>query len=300
MEQLIPKPGLCLSQLGALLAKKGGFMATALEEWKKAQEKANAANEKRYNEAKGIYSGIASQYAPGGQFMSGALANYERQKLRDMSTANQSLVSSGLFNTTIAAGLPSKYEEEVGNPFRLNLEDIRMQRESEAKTNLAGLIERREDVAPDPSLFAQLMQGANSGVSIPSMSSMGGSSSGSSGGSSGGYSGGYSSGYNSGHSGGYSNQNWNNQQQQKTVINPIQATKMLANDVGKTLQPAYNSFENLYNKTGLSSVVSPIASMISNTPGASTLLKAMSPASNIFGAANFLKNAYSSITSALK
>jgi hypothetical protein len=134
--------------------------------WAEAQKKANAANEKRYSEAKGIYEGISAQYAPGGKFQAGALASFERQKLRDMATANQSLVSSGLFNTTIAAGLPSKYEEEVGTPFRLNLEDIRMQRYGEAQTNLAGLIERREDVAPDPSLYANLMQGASSGVSL--------------------------------------------------------------------------------------------------------------------------------------
>lgn len=131
--------------------------------WQTAADKANAANEKRYEEAKGIYQGIAETYAPGGTFGQGALATFERQKTRDISSASQSLVDSGLYNTTVTAGLDKKYEEEVGNPFRLNLEDVRMQRYGEAQAGLAGLVERRTDQAPDPNLYANLQQGASSG-----------------------------------------------------------------------------------------------------------------------------------------
>jgi len=143
---------------------KGGRLSPdawqASKTYAAASEAAKQANISRYQQGLDIWKSIEAQYLPGGGFGQGALATYERTKERDIARASQSLVSSGLYGTTITAGLGKKYEEEVGQPFKLNLEDIRQQRLSEARGGMAGFIERREDVAPDPGLYANLMQGA--------------------------------------------------------------------------------------------------------------------------------------------
>lgn len=142
--------------------RKYGLQTTNPQQaYKQAADKATAANEKRYKEITGIWDNIISQYQPGGSFGQGALAMYEQGKKGAMATGMQSLVSSGLSNTTVAAGLPIKYEQEVGTPFRLQLEDMRINRLSEAQAGKAGAIERRTDAYPDPNLFAGLTQGAS-------------------------------------------------------------------------------------------------------------------------------------------
>lgn len=134
-----------------------------IEKMVQGAQQANRANLQRYGEAKNIYQDIIGQYQPGGSFLAGAEKTYQRQKQRDMSAAKQGLVSAGLYNTTVQAGLPKKYEEEVGIPYKLNLQDIRSQRVAEAKGELAGLIERREDIAPDYLAMANLVQAAAQG-----------------------------------------------------------------------------------------------------------------------------------------
>lgn len=120
------------------------------------QAAANRANQIRYAQALKLYDQIVEQYQPGGGFGAGWEAQLGRQKTKDVASGEQSLVSGGLFGTTVTAGLPKKWEEEVGQPARLKLEDIRMERLSGALQAKAGLIERREDVGPDYSMIAQL------------------------------------------------------------------------------------------------------------------------------------------------
>jgi len=120
------------------------------------QEAARLMNEKRYEEALKLYSQIIEQYEPGGAFGEGYEAQLERTKTRDIAASQQALVSGGLFGTSVTAGLPKKWEEEVGQPARLKLEDVRMGRYAEAIEKKAGLIERREDVGPDYATIAQL------------------------------------------------------------------------------------------------------------------------------------------------
>ena len=126
------------------------------------QDAANAANEKRYEEALTLYSDIVEQYKPGGAFGAGFEAQLGRQKTKTVAGQTQQLVSSGLFGTSVTAGLGQKFEEEVGQPARLKLEDIRMGRYAEAIRSKAGLIERRDDVGPDYGMIANLSaQAAN-------------------------------------------------------------------------------------------------------------------------------------------
>jgi len=120
------------------------------------QEAARLSNEQRYAQALELYDEIISQYQPEGGFLTGAKAELEREKGREVAGQTQGLVSSGLFGTSLTAGLGQKWEVERGQPARLKLEDVRMGRLAEALQAKAGVIERREDVGPDYATIAQL------------------------------------------------------------------------------------------------------------------------------------------------
>ena len=121
----------------------------------KEYAQARAANEKRYAQAMAIYDEIITRYQPGGGFGKAALGQLEERKERDVATETQAQIGSGLFGTTARAGLGTKWEAEVGAPARLKLEDIMMERLSQAQLGKAGFIERREDVYPDVGAAAQ-------------------------------------------------------------------------------------------------------------------------------------------------
>jgi len=146
-------------------------LSTLIKQFQEQQERARQENLKRYAEAQKLYDEMIKRYQPGGEFGKGAISQYERGKERALAQGVQSLVSSGLYGTTVTAGLPKKYEEEVGTPFRTQLEDIRMGRLTEAEKAKAGLIERREDIGPDPALIAQLAMQASSAPRTISYSS---------------------------------------------------------------------------------------------------------------------------------
>jgi len=91
-----------------------------------------------------LLTGLLSRYAPGGEFGRGQEALLGRAKTKGVADISQGLVSAGLAGTTMAAGAGKKWEEEVGMPARLQLEDIRSQRYSDIALNLAGYLERKE------------------------------------------------------------------------------------------------------------------------------------------------------------
>ncbi len=99
---------------------------TSINQMEASREAKTAAQEKS---VMNLYDQIIGMY--GSDYGSGELAMLERQKTKDIASAQQSLVSSGLYGTTMTAGLPKKWEEEIGVPSRLKLEDVR-------KTSLAG------------------------------------------------------------------------------------------------------------------------------------------------------------------
>jgi len=134
-------------------------MASILGAFQAAQASANRANLDRYKEGIGIYDTMISNWKKGGGFVKGAKATLARTKTKDVASGMQSLVSSGLAGTTMAAGLGKAWEEDVGAPARLNIADIAGQRLMQAQQAKAGFIERREDYGPDPSLVSSVMQG---------------------------------------------------------------------------------------------------------------------------------------------
>ena len=134
-------------------------MASILGAFQASQAAANKANLARYKEGIGIYDEIISRYGKKGGFVKGQTAQLTRTKTKDVASGMQSLVSSGLAGTTMAAGLGKAWEEDVGAPARLNIADVAGQRLMQAQMGKAGFIERREDTGPDPSLVSSLMQG---------------------------------------------------------------------------------------------------------------------------------------------
>jgi len=134
--------------------------AEIIAKFEEQQEATRAANEARYAESLKLYDEVIEQYQPEGGFLKGAEAELGREKVRTVAEQEQKLVSSGLFGTSIRAGLGSKWEAEVGQPARLKLEDVRMGRLAQALGGKAGAIERREDVGPDYALIAQLVSEA--------------------------------------------------------------------------------------------------------------------------------------------
>lgn len=131
-------------------------MPTLLEQFQQQEQAAKAANLQRYQAAMEIYDEIISRYRPGGEFGKAALGQLEARKVRDVGKETQQLISSGLYGTTTMAATGRRWEEAVGGPERLKLEDIQMQRLSEAQVGKAGFIERREDIGPDYGMIAQL------------------------------------------------------------------------------------------------------------------------------------------------
>lgn len=124
---------------------------------------ANEANQARYDQGLGLWGQIGQQYAPGGSFGAGSLAQLEQQKIGDVAAAQQQMGSSGLWNTTVAAALPSAWEQQVGTPGRLGIEQARAGRYGEALAGQAGFIERAYDTGPDMGMFADLMRGGAAG-----------------------------------------------------------------------------------------------------------------------------------------
>ncbi len=137
-------------------------MATALSDlmakWQESQEGARLSNIKRSEQITAIYDEIIRRYEPGGTFGKAALGQLEKQKVRDVGGEMQQMISSGLYGTTTAAGTGRRWEESVGAPSRLRLEDIMMQRLSEAQVGKAGFMERIEEPYPDYAMMASLMQ----------------------------------------------------------------------------------------------------------------------------------------------
>jgi hypothetical protein len=124
---------------------------------------ANQANEQRYSQGMGIFDQLVGMYQPGGSFGQGMMGQYQQVKEQALASQYQGMVSSGLANTTTAAGMNSAYEQRVGTPFRMQLADLMTEKLSGAMQAKAGFIERREDVPPSPELMANLVTQAEAG-----------------------------------------------------------------------------------------------------------------------------------------
>ena len=78
-------------------------------------------------------------YQPGGGFGKGVEAGLERGRVKAMASGMQGLVDAGLAGTTMAGTLSKKFEEEVGAPTRLRVEEQRAQALSGISMQQAGM-----------------------------------------------------------------------------------------------------------------------------------------------------------------
>ncbi len=129
-----------------------------IAKFQEAQDRARVANETRYQQGLELFDRVIKQYETGGTFEKATEAKIGRAGEKSVASGMQALVSSGLAGTSIAAGLGKKFEEEVGQPTRLEAQDIAAQRTAQALEKKAGFIERREDVGPDFATIAGLAQ----------------------------------------------------------------------------------------------------------------------------------------------
>lgn len=138
-----------------------------IDQFIRAQQQAKSANEARYQQLLNLASEVENLF--GANYGAGAKAELERTKVRDVASSQQGLVSAGLGGTTRSAGLSKKWEEEVGVPARLNLEDVIAGKQFAAKQFKAGIIERRTDEYPD---YNALMQAVAAAYSTPATASL--------------------------------------------------------------------------------------------------------------------------------
>jgi hypothetical protein len=129
---------------------------------KSAYDKANEAAAKREDEIRGLLDDIIGSYAPGGSYMKGQEAMLGREKQKYLGSATQNLISSGLYGSTMMAGAPKKWEEEIGIPTRAKLEDIRTQAYTSALAGKADFINSITETVPDYGMMAQLTAEASS------------------------------------------------------------------------------------------------------------------------------------------
>ena len=101
---------------------------------------------------------IEQIYAPGGSFLKGAEATYEKGKKKSLAATTQAMVSRGLFGTTTSANVEKAYEEDIGAPWRLQIEDVRMQRLSEALQGKASVLQNIATIEEQRKSFTNQLQ----------------------------------------------------------------------------------------------------------------------------------------------
>jgi len=100
---------------------------SVIASFQSAMDEANAANEERYQQGMGIYDEMIEMFQPGGGYGEGAAAYYGQAKEQAKASNIQELTSSGMANLTSGGGFEKSYEQDVGVPFWLNLNDMQMQ-----------------------------------------------------------------------------------------------------------------------------------------------------------------------------
>jgi hypothetical protein len=141
----------------ALTAGKDTTYTKVANETKVASTKANAENKKRETEIRAIYDQVINMYSAGGAYGKGMEAQLGRERTQTLASGGQSLISSGMYNTTGLAGLSTQFAENVAAPTRAKLEDLRMDKLSSALGQKAGFVEGITNEQPDYKALATLL-----------------------------------------------------------------------------------------------------------------------------------------------
>jgi hypothetical protein len=131
--------------LSALFPQAQPGLLDILKQLQGAQDTANKANEQRYQDVLGQYSGMGQA----------GMASIGEQEQQGQAKNIQNMTSHGLGNTTMvganARGIASGAENQ------------RQQLQEQVTAQKAGVMERRTDQGPDMALYANLIQGATAG-----------------------------------------------------------------------------------------------------------------------------------------
>jgi len=131
-----------------------------LEAISKQEATASQANVARQAQVEAIFDEVISRYGPEGSYGKAAEILLGREKVRDVGATAQRDISRGMYGIR---PYEQEWEAAVGAPARLKLEDIKMERLSQAQLGKAGFLERIEDEYPDYGLAAQLASQAAAG-----------------------------------------------------------------------------------------------------------------------------------------
>jgi len=112
-----------------------------------------------------ILEAARKRFAPGGEFEKAALTGLGRARTKSIARAEQSLVSSGLYGTSIRAGLPSKFEEEVAVPFRADVTKSRLASLTNLDMTMASLAAQAEEADKARAFQMKQLQFANPSLS---------------------------------------------------------------------------------------------------------------------------------------
>lgn len=158
----------------------GGAIQSAIAAALQGQNKANAANEQRYQQglttlqqghtqASGLLQSASDQIANNGQAAANRINLQEQQGL---GSAAQSAVSRGLTNTTISDALNRGVSRDANDARLANQEAINTQQSQikaqqaneqlQGNGSIASFIAARNDTSPDLGLLSSLVQGAAS------------------------------------------------------------------------------------------------------------------------------------------
>lgn len=140
--------------------KPGDIFRRLLAEFQSKTDEANAANQARYDEGKAIYSDLAARNQDRVANWGIAAQQDIEDRLKAMRGENAAnLAARGLGHTTIGAAFDAKAARDTARE-QQRVSEMRDARASEYDTRdqtaLAQFIERRNDVAPDPSMLIGL------------------------------------------------------------------------------------------------------------------------------------------------
>jgi hypothetical protein len=132
-----------------------GMLNTLIGDYAQAKSDRQA----RYGQGLQLMQDAIAQFQPGGAFEQSAMNLYQQGKRNTMASGMQSLVSSGLAGTSNPMVMNKKYEEDVGNPFRMNLAAEQSSRLGSALQNAAGDMSSFQDIYPDAGTLSYLATG---------------------------------------------------------------------------------------------------------------------------------------------
>jgi len=131
---------------------QGGAFEDLLAKYEEMGAGVKKSQEERRKTVEAIYNEIIARYRPGGTFGKSYEEQLQFQKTQDVGATAQRDISRGMYGIR---PYEQEWERTTGAPARLKLEDIRMERLSQAQTGMAEFQERIEEPYPDYSALAE-------------------------------------------------------------------------------------------------------------------------------------------------